>query len=166
MSAEGVEAVRVGGGDQRLIITSCDFGGATVWIQRPEVEMAELNCVKAIDFPQQARPDRSAQDIKWMRRDRENGVSTRRSQGADVCEGSEPAHLGRGDIEEDDIGSFDSHFSRWNEQDAHCGCVSKDLGPIENSVVQGNRQYAEAECTRPLKQLVRGIINDVFGVVD
>src|SRR2546423_14106291 len=100
MTAEGVQTVGVGSGDQRFTKFPGDAGGAPVWIERAFVKMAKLDRIEAIDLLQQSRPDGTAQNIEWMRCDRENRIVPAGPERADISECFQAADFFGGDIEQ------------------------------------------------------------------
>src|ERR1700730_941258 len=87
VSAESMQTMRVGGCDQGLTIFSRNSGGAAVRVEQEVVKMTELDRVETIDLLDQARPNRAAENIKWMRRDRENGSAASAAQRAQIGKG-------------------------------------------------------------------------------
>jgi len=59
---------------------------APIWIHESGVEMAIFDRVKAIDLSHDPATDGAAENIKRMRRDRENRVAARGPQSPDVVE--------------------------------------------------------------------------------
>ena len=76
MPAKRVQPVRIGSGDQWLAKSQRNFCRSAIRIEEPRVKMADFNRIKAIDFFQKPRPNRAAENIKWVRRYRKDRVST------------------------------------------------------------------------------------------
>ena len=69
-------------------------------------------------------------------------------------------------FEHDHVRSFEPQFGGLDEQNSHRGGVGKNFRPIENLVVQSNRESAEAELARAFQQLMRGVIETIFRIVE
>src|SRR4029079_5812858 len=61
---------------------------------------------------------------------------------------------------------FQTHFRCRKEQDSHFRRLRENFGLIENLVVQGNGEGAEAEIARALEQLMRSIVEVVLRIVE
>src|SRR2546423_9731956 len=165
MRAESFKAMRIGRRQQWHAMRPGLFSGPSIQIEPSFVKMTNLNRVEAIDLPQQARAERGAEDEKRMRRKTKKRVAQLGAQSPKIGEGSHVLDVVRPNIEEHDIGPFQSHFRGRDEEDVHRGRVGKDARLIENFVMQGNREGAETKRARAFEQLMRGIIEVVLGIL-
>ena len=94
-----MEAVRIRGGDERLVEAFGGFHGAPVRIEEGIPEMAQLDRVKAVDPFHQRFSDRPAENVERMRRDRENGLPALPAQCFQVVERAQRRYLLRADIQ-------------------------------------------------------------------
>src|SRR5438309_9062112 len=101
-----------------------------------------------------------------MRRDREDRVAAATAQFSQIIEILELRNFLSADVENDYIGVLQTNFRRRNEQNPHAGGVREDFCAIKDSVVQRDGENAKAEESRPFEQLMRGIIDNVFGIVE
>jgi hypothetical protein len=155
MPPEGMEAVSIGGCDERFMKPPGHARGSAVRIQRPLVKMAELDGVETILFREQPPADRAAENVKWMRRDGEKRLAAPGAKRAHIREGFQAGRFFAAYIKQDNIRPFDSHFSGRDEQNSHGRGVSKNLRTIKNRVVQGNREDPKPELTRAFEELMR-----------
>src|SRR5713226_3310343 len=72
MTAESIQSVRIGSGDQGLAMSRCYLFRPAIRVQETLVKMADLDRVETVDFFEKTRPDRTPKNIKWMRRDRKD----------------------------------------------------------------------------------------------
>ena len=165
MGAKRVEAMSVGGGDERLFEFSRDGCGAPIRIKETRPEMAELYRIETMDSLYQLFAHRTAQHIEWVRRDREHRLAAARAQLFEIVKIPERFDVLRRDIEQNNIRAFEPHFRRRNQQNSHPGGVSENFGPIEDSIVQRDREDAKPEGNRALEQFVRGIVEGVLRVL-
>jgi len=87
MPPKGVQPVSVRRGDEWLLEATSHPRGPAVGIKRALVKMTKLDRVKTILFREQARADRAAEHIKWMRRDGEEGLAAPGTKGTHVLKG-------------------------------------------------------------------------------
>ena len=71
MAAERVKLMRIGRGDERLVVFPRHFPSAAIQIEKAFMKVTKLNRVKTIDFLEQPFANRAAEDVKRMRRERE-----------------------------------------------------------------------------------------------
>jgi len=166
MPAKCVQPVRVGSRDQWLPESPRNSCRSAVRIEEPFVKMTDLNRVKTIDFFQEPPPNRAAENIKWVSRYRKERISTPRAQLPQVIKTFEPRDFFSADIEDDDICATQPHLRRGNKQNVHCRCIGENFRSIEDAIMQRDRKNAKSKHARTLEQLMHGIINRVFGVVE
>ena len=166
MTAESIQPVRIGSGDQGLAKSRRHLFRPPIRIQETLVKMADLDCVETIDFIEKTRPDGTPKDIKWMRRNRKDRHPAPGAQLAQIVKTFEGRDFAGSYIQNDHIRATYSDFRRRNKQNAHRRCVSENFWSIKHGVVQRDRKNAEAERLRALKQLVSGIIDDIFGIIE
>ncbi len=166
MPAESRQAMRIGGGQQRLVVRPGDAPGAAVEIEKALVKMADLDRVEAIHFVQEARADRGSEIKKRMRRETKKRVSAAGAQLPQVGESAKVFDLVRLDIEQDNVGSFQSHFGGRNEDDAHGVGVGEDFRPVENFIVICNGERAKAELAGAFEKLMRRVIELILRIVE
>ncbi len=90
-------------------------------------------------------------------------------RGAELAQIGESAQIFdfvRPDVQQDHIRSLEPHLGRLDEQNSHRGGVGKNFRPIEDLVVQRNGERAETEIAGSLKQLMGGIIEMIFRIVE
>ena len=143
-----------------------DLAGAAIEVEEALVEMADLDRVEAIDLLEQPLADRSAEEEKWMRRKTKNRLTAARAELAQVGESAQIFDFVRPDIQEDHVRSLQPHLGGLDEQNSHGGSVGENLRSIENLVVQRNGERAETELARPLQQLMGGVIETIFRIVE
>ena len=85
---------------------------------------------------------------------------------AQIGESAQIFDLVRPDVEQNHVRSLEPHLGRRDEQDSHRRGVGENFRPIEDLVVQGNRERAETEIAGSLKQLMGGIIEMIFRIVE
>src|ERR1700693_245045 len=88
MPAKRVQLMSIRCGDKRLVILRGHLNRPSIQVEEPFVKMTELDRVEAIDIIQEPFPDRTAQHIKRMRRDREYRQSAAGAKLPDVIETS------------------------------------------------------------------------------
>jgi hypothetical protein len=101
-----------------------------------------------------------------MRRNDENGRATSRSQLPQIIEIFEFSDFFASHIEHKHMGTAQAHLRGRNKQYAHCCRIGEHFLPIKHRVVQRDRKDAKSERVRAFQQLVRRIIDRVFGVVE
>src|SRR6267142_354215 len=101
-----------------------------------------------------------------MRRDREDRVAAATAQLSQIIEIFELRNFLGANVEHDHISALQTNFRRRNEQNPHGGGVRENFRAIKNSIVQRDGENAKAEESRALEQLMRGIIDNVFGIVE
>ena len=129
------------------------------------MEMAKLNRIKAIDFVEQARADGAAKHIKWMRRDGQDRVAAATAQLSQIVEVFELRNFAGSHIEHNHVRALQTHFRGGNQQNPHRGGIGKHFRSIKDGIVQRDGEHAKAQVVRPLEQLMRGIIDDVLGII-
>jgi hypothetical protein len=158
--------MRVRSREERLAVLGGDLAGAAIKIEQAFVEVADLDRVEAIDFLEQPVPDRSAKKEKWMRRKTEKRLAATGAELAQVGESAQIFDLIRPDVQQDHVRAFKPHLGRRDKQDSHRGGVGKDFWPIEDLAMQRNCERAETEIAGSLKQLMSGIIEMIFRIVE
>jgi hypothetical protein len=78
----------------------------------------------------------------------------------------EPRNFFGADIKDDHICAAQPHLRCGNEQNPDCRGVSEDFRSIKDGIMQRNRKNAKSKRARPLQQLMGGIINSVFGIIE
>jgi hypothetical protein len=106
MCAEGLKAMGVGGGEERLAVDGGDMAGAAIEIEEALVEMADLDRIEAIDFLEQTFPDRCTEDEKWVRRETKKRFPAASAELAQVGESTEMFDFVRLDIQEHYVRAF------------------------------------------------------------
>jgi hypothetical protein len=96
---------------------------------------------------------------------RKERVSAPGAQLPQIMEIFEPDDFFGTNIEGDDIRAAQSHLRCGNKQNAHCRCIGENFLPIEDTIMQRDRKNAKSKQARTLQQLMRGIINRVFGII-
>ena len=106
------------------------------------------------------------QEKKWVRRKTKKRIAAAGSQLAQIGEGAQIFDLVRLNIQQDDVGAFQPHLGCLDEQNSHRRGVGKNFRPIEDLVMQGNCERAKAEIAGSLEQLMRGVIEMIFRIVE
>ena len=88
MTSKSAELVCVGSRNQRFAKFFRYLRRVPIGIEQALVKMTELNRVKAIDFIDQPFPNRTAQQVKGMRRDGEERLTAARAQLPNIIETS------------------------------------------------------------------------------
>ena len=88
MTSKSAELVCVGSRNQRFAKFFRYLRRVPIGIKKALVKMTELNRIEAIDFIQQTFSDRTAQQVKGMRRDGEERLTTARAQLPNIIETS------------------------------------------------------------------------------
>src|SRR5690242_1175916 len=101
-----------------------------------------------------------------MGRKTKERFATAPAQLAEIGESAQVFDLVRPNIEQDDIGPFESHLSCLNEENSHPLSGRENLRPIEYRVVQCDRERAEAEARGAFQQLASGIIEPILRVLE
>ena len=166
MSAESVEAMRIGGGEERFAVRDRDGSRPAIEIEPALVKMADLDRIEAINFLEEPIADRSAQDKKRVGREREDRVAAAGSQLAQIVESAQIFDFVRLNIEKNDVGPFEPHLGRLDKENSHRGGIGKDLRPIENLIVEGDGKRPEAEFACAFQELVGGVIQMILRVVE
>ena len=144
----------------------CDLPGPVIQIKPAFVKMANLDGVEAIDFFYQPLAERGTEDEEGMGREAEKRIAAPGAQAAKTGKGAQSLDLVRLDVEQHDIGAFQTHFCGRNERNTHARGIGKNLSSIENLIMECNRQRSEPERARPLQQLMSGIIEMIFRIVE
>ena len=166
MRAESLEAMRVGSREKRLAALRSDLAGAAIEVEQALVEVADLDRVEAIDFLKQPLPDRSAKKEKWMRRKTKKRLAATGSELAEIGESAQIFDLVRPNVQQDHVRSLEPHLGCLDEQNSHRRGVGENFRSIEDLVMQRNCERAETEVAGSLEQLMRGIIEMIFRIVE
>ena len=158
--------MRVGSREKRLAALRSDLAGAAIEVEQALVEVADLDRVEAIDFLKQPLPDRSAKKEKWMRRKTKKRLAATGSELAEIVESAQIFDLVRPNVQQDHVRSLEPHLGCRDEQNSHRRGVGKNFRSIEDLVMQCNCERAETEVAGSLEQLMRGIIEMIFRIVE
>ena len=158
--------MRVGSREKRLAALRCDLAGAAIEVEQTLVEVADLDRVEAIDFLKQPLPDRSAKKEKWMRRKTKKRLAATGSELTEIVESAQIFDLVRPNVQQDHVRSLEPHLGCLDEQNSHRRGVGKNLRSIEDLVMQCNCERAETEVAGSLEQLMRGLIEMIFRIVE
>jgi len=158
--------MRVGGRDERFAETLGHFYGPAIRIEERAPEMAELDGIEAINPFHKPLPDRTAQDVEWVRRDREQRRPAAFAKRRQIIQGVERRDLVGRDIQQNHIGAFEPYFRGRDEENPHAGRIRENFSAVENSVMQRDRQDAEPEGPCALEELVRGIVEGVQRIIE
>ena len=101
-----------------------------------------------------------------MRRETKKRFPAPRAQLPQIGESAQVLDLVRPDVEQHHIRALQPHLRRLDEQNSHRGGIGEHFRPIENLVVQGDRERAETELARALEELVGGVIEMILRVVE
>src|SRR5205814_5225190 len=164
--AEGMELMRIGRGDERLTETLSDLDCAPVRIQKASPKMAQLDGIEAVDFLDEFSADRTAENIERMRCDREERPAAATPQCGQVLERSKRLDLSAVDVQQNDVGAFEPHFRRRDQQNPYPRRIRENFGSIENRIVQRDCEDAKSQGSRALEQFVRGIVERVLRIVE
>ena len=166
MPAKGLEAMRVGGCEERHLMSLGKVPCAAIEIEEALVEMADLDRVKAVDLLQQSVADRGAEVEKRMRRETKKRIPAPGAQLPQIVKRAQVCDLVRPDIQEYHIRALEPHLGRLDEHDPHRRGVGEHFRPIENLFVQGDGEGTETKLPRALKQLVGGVIEVILRIVE
>ena len=144
----------------------CDFSRAAVQVEPTLVKMAHLDRIEAIDLLDEPVADGSADEKKRMRREAKKRIAAASAELTQIGKRAQMLDFVRLDVEQNHIRAFEPHLGRLNEENSHRGGVCIDFRPIEDLVVQGNRERAETELARSLEELMRGVIEMIFRIVE
>jgi hypothetical protein len=163
---EGVKLMSVRRGDEWLTEALCNFDGASVRIEEAAPEMAELDGVEMIDVFKKSLPNRTAEKVKRMGRDHEEGCSEPASQPGEIIQSAERRYIVRRDVQQNYVGAFKTNLSRRDQKDAHAGRVREHFRAVKNRVVKGDGENPKAKAAGPLQELMRGVIERVLRIVE
>ncbi len=144
MTAKGIQLVRIGSRDERSLEFLCHARRAPVRIERAFVKMTKLDPIETIDLIEEPWPDGAAENVERMGRDGEDGAASSRPERAQFGKAPKIDNFIWRDVEDDDVGAFQAHFRRGNEQNSHLLRVGKHFWSIKDSVVQGDGENAKA----------------------
>ena len=157
--------MRIGCREKAFPVLCREFFSSAVRIEPASVKMAPLDPVEAIDLVNKARADRTAQNVKRMRRENENRCAAFGAQLTQIIEIPEPRDFIRRHIEDYNVCSFQANFRRRNQQDSHFPGIRENFGPIEDGIMQGDGEHVKSQHARAFEQLMRGVIDLVLGIV-
>jgi len=143
-----------------------DFASTAIEIEPAFVKMADLDRIEAIDLPEEPVANGSTKEKKRMRRKTKEGIAAARTELAQIGKSTQVFDFVRLDIEQHDVRAFQAHLRCLEEENSHRGGVGEDLRPIEDLIVKGNGERAETELARALEQLMRSVIEMIFGIVE
>ena len=166
MRAESIQLVGVGCSDETFAMFDGDFFCAPVRIEPALVKMAPLDSIETIDLFNQTRADRPAQNIKRVRRESEQRSTAFRAQFSQIVEVVETRDFIRCDVEKDNVGALQTNFGRGNEENSHFSGIGENFSAIEDSIVQRDGEHPEAQHASAFEQLMRGVIDFVFRIVE
>src|SRR5216683_4952750 len=138
----------------------------SVEIKPTFIKMAPLDGVEAIDFIDQTRTDRGAQNIKWVGSEGKKRGAARGSQPPQIVEIADATDLIARHVQDHHIRAFQFEFGGGDQEDAHLRGIGKNFRAIKNGVVQRNCQDSKAKHTCTLEQLMRRIVESVFGIIE
>ena len=101
-----------------------------------------------------------------MRRKTKKRLAATGAELAQIGESAQIFDLVRPDVQQDHVRSLEPHLGRLDEQNSHRRGVGENFRSIEDLVMQRNCERAETELAGPLEQLMRGIIEMIFRIVE
>lgn len=165
MTPECMQPMGVGRGDHWFPEFGADCRRDPVRIHQSFVKMTYLDRIETIDLSHQSPPNRAADDVEWMRRNREKRIAPALPELSQVGEVPKfPDFLGA-HVKQNNVRAPEANFRSRNKQDPHLRGMRKNLFMIKNRVMQGDCQNTKAQRPRALQKLVRRIVDDVLRII-